>query len=124
VQHEREQTTERERVITARAPQFEALARQHLSMAGCYREEQVADLAHHMAARSLVLEQPPRQGDVVRQLPPPRLPALPPPQQAQPIYQGMGRPASRALGSEPHVVPEAMRQGVHDAVATYVAQHR
>lgn len=93
------------------------MARRHLAGAGCYREEQVADLARHMAARSLILEQPPR------------LPALPPAQPALPIYQGHRQTPAGALrvalgqlpatpGSEQRVLPEEVRQAIHEAVAS------
>ncbi len=70
-----------------------------------------------MAARSMLLEQPPRQADWTKQLPPPRLPALPPPQLAQPIRQGVRRPATVTLGGERRVLPQEARQAIHEAVA-------
>ena len=76
-----------------------------------------------------------RQGDTQPLLPPPRLPALPPPQPALPIWpaswrnsdtEGRGyhlvkRTRQVTLGGEQRVLPAAARQAyqaIHEAVAS------
>lgn len=73
--------------------------------------------ARRLAEQRMHREQAPRQSD-----PAPRLPALPPPQMALPIWQGVRRPATVALGGEQCVLPEELRERTHEAVAHLARQ--
>ncbi len=113
--------------VRARLPQAERWLRVN---AGVWTDADAWNVACRMVEQDRTLWSAARQGDVVKQLPAPRLPALPPPQPALPIWQGVRRPATVgrvALGAERRVlpgIPEEARQAVHDAVAAYVARRQ
>ena len=104
--------------IRARLPQ----ARQWLSAsAGAWTDADAWNVARRMVEQDRTLWPAPRQGDAVKTLPAPRLPALPPPQRAAPIWQGVRRPATVArvtLGNDRRVLPEEARQAIVEAVAS------